>query len=338
MNLGPFKIDHPFILAPMAGITNSPFRRLMRRQSSSIVISELISATGIEYMGAKTLELLNYHEEERLIGLQIFGDEVEHLVKACQFVEKKGADFVDLNMGCPVPKVVKKGGGAAMCRNPAELYHTLKAMVESVKIPVTVKIRTGWDAQSRNANEVVKVAADAGVAWVAIHGRTRAQGYSGEADWEFIANVKAKASLPIIGNGDLNTPEIAVKRFKESGVDAVLIGRAALRNPFIFSQSAALLKGEAPLIPTADHYLGLLDTQKSLLAETYNPRSAMIHSRKFLAWYSSGFPGCHEFRKKVFTIEEGEELWKEAKSFFVKATSGRDLSFLNEPFLMGGHG
>ena len=336
--LGPFTIDHPFILAPMAGITNSPFRRLMKRMNSSVVISELVSATGIEYMGQKTLELLKFHPEERRIGLQIFGEETEHLVKACRYVEKLGADFVDLNLGCPVPKVVKKGAGAAMCRNPVELGRTLAAMVAAVKIPVTIKIRTGWDAESRNALDVVKAATDAGVAWVAIHGRTRAQGYSGDADWDFIGDIKAKSSVPIIGNGDLSTPELAVRRYRETGVDAVLIGRGALRNPFLFDQSARLLRGAVPFVPTSTDYLALLDTQQALLKETYSERGAVIHSRKFLSWYSSGFPGSSDFRKFVFAEADGETLWKEARGFFVRATEGRDLSFLSEPFLMGGHG
>ncbi len=336
--LGPFQIDHPFILAPMAGITNSPFRRLMRRMNSSLVVSELVSATGIEYMGQKTLDLLKFHDEERIIGLQIFGEDEEHLVKACRYVEKLGADFVDLNLGCPVPKVVKKGAGSAMCRDPINLGKILTAMVKSVKIPVTIKIRTGWDEGSRNALDVVRAAHDAGVAWVAIHGRTRAQGYSGEADWEFIADIKAKSPLPIIGNGDLNTAETAVKRFRESGVDAVLIGRGALRNPFIFDQAARLWRGESFGKPMAQEYLDLLATQQKLLAETYPERSAMIHARKFLAWYSAGFPGCHEFRKKVFTIDNGDTLWLEAKEFFEKAVHLRDDRFLQESFLMGGHG
>src|SRR5947207_2648277 len=170
--LGPFEIANPFILAPMAGITNSPFRRLMRRRGTSLVVSELVSANGIEYSGQKTLDLLKYHTEERPVGLQIFGENADLLVKACEYIEKLGADFVDLNLGCPVPKVVKKGAGSAMCRNPVELGKTLSAMVRSVKIPVTIKIRTGWDSETRNASEVVQAAADAGVQWVAIHGRT----------------------------------------------------------------------------------------------------------------------------------------------------------------------
>jgi len=338
MKLGPFEIDHPFILAPMAGITNSPFRRLMRRHRSSVVVSELVSATGIEYAGAKTLDLLKYHEEERHVGLQIFGEDQEHLVKACQYVEQLGADFVDLNMGCPVPKVVKKGAGSAMCRDPIGLSKILKAMVESVKIPVTIKIRTGWDAGTRNAAEIVKVAADVGVAWVAIHGRTRAQGYSGEADWDFIGEIKAKSPLPIIGNGDISTGEDAVRRYKTYGVDAVLIGRGALRNPFIFEQAEKVLKGEEPGKPKIEDYLKIMREQRELLEATYPPRMAMIHARKFLAWYSAGFPGCHEYRKKLFSISEPEVIWSETFEFFTRNTSSRDLEFMSQPFLMGGHG
>jgi nifR3 family TIM-barrel protein len=344
IKLGPFELDHPFILAPMAGITNSPFRRLMKRLQSSMVISELVSANGIEYMGDKTLGLLKFHDEERVVGLQIFGEDTDRLCRAAQYVERLGADFVDLNLGCPVPKVVSKGAGSAMCRNPAELGRVLTAMVKSVKIPVTIKIRTGWDAKSRNALEVVKAASDAGVPWVAIHGRTRAQGYSGEADWDFIADVKSKSPIPIIGNGDIQTAEQAVHRMKTSGVDAVLIGRGALRNPFLFEQAYDLWSGKTPdLLPTPERYQWLMETQKTLLNESFSDRdttgrSAMLHARKFLAWYSSGFPGCHEFRKKVFSIPDPEELWREAETFFAIKSKERDLKFMSQPFLMGGHG
>jgi nifR3 family TIM-barrel protein len=338
MQLGPFQIAHPFIIAPMAGITNSPFRRLMRRMQSSMVVSELVSANGIEYSGQKTLDLLKYHDEERTVGLQIFGEDTERLVRACQYVERLGADFVDLNLGCPVPKVVKNGAGSAMCRNPAALGQTLAAMVKSVKIPVTIKIRTGWDANSRNALDVVRAAAEAGVAWVAIHGRTRAQGYSGLADWDLIGDVKAKSPIPILGNGDITTAEIAVEKMRTYGVDAVLIGRGALRNPFIFEQAAALWRGETYAQPGAERYITLMEEQSRLLHEHYNPRTAMIHARKFLAWYSSGFPGGAEFRKQVFTIPEPEALWAEARRFFRTSTKERDMRFLAQPFLMGGHG
>jgi nifR3 family TIM-barrel protein len=336
--LGAISVEHPFILAPMAGITNSPFRRLMREYGSSVMISELVSANGIEYASDRTIELLKFHESERPLGLQIFGEDEENLVKACKFVEEQGADFVDLNLGCPVPKVVKKGAGSAMCRNPLGLGKILEAMVKSVKIPVTIKIRTGWDAHTRNAIEVVRVAADAGVNWVAIHGRTRAQGYSGDADWDFIGDVKAKSPLPIIGNGDICTPDQAVMRFKNYGVDAVMIGRGALRNPFLFEQSVALLNGREMPIVNADRFLELFRKQRKFLSETFNEKGALLHARKFLAWYSSGYPGSADFRKKVFHIPTEQELWDTSDQFFSTALRGRDMSFLAEPFLMGGHG
>ncbi|NDG84078.1 MAG: tRNA dihydrouridine synthase DusB [Proteobacteria bacterium] len=338
MKLGPVEIAHPFLLAPMAGITNSPFRRLMREYGSSVVISELVSANGIEYASHRTLELLKFVEAERPVGLQIFGEDEANLVNACRVVERMGANFVDLNLGCPVPKVVKKGAGSAMCRNPAGLGKILDAMVKSVKIPVTIKIRTGWDSTLRNAAEVVKVAADAGVAWVAIHGRTRAQGYSGEADWDFIGDIKAKSPLPIIGNGDVGTAEQAVARYKTYGVDAVMIGRGALRNPFIFEQSSALLEGRPVSPVNADRIIELLQKQRGYLTEVFEGRSVLLHARKFLAWYSSGYPGSGEFRKNVFHIPDEPALWAEAERFFRESISKRDFGFLNEPFLMGGHG
>lgn len=336
--IGPLTLEHPFILAPMAGITNSPFRRLMRRLGSSVVVSELVSSNGIEYAGAKTLDLLRYHEEERPVGLQIFGDDDDSLCRAAQHVERQGADFVDLNLGCPVPKVVKRGAGSAMCRDPIRLGQTLSKMVRAVKIPVTIKIRTGWDQESRNALDVIQAAHDAGVLWVAIHGRTRAQGYSGQSDWDFIAEVKSKSPLPILGNGDLNTPELALRRWKESGCDAVLIGRGALRNPFIFEQARALWSGKSYRGPTPERYIEVIETLKGLLIETFGERGAMIHARKFLSWYATGFPGCHEFRKKVFSIAESDTLWREVIRFFADSAKHQDSRALDQPFLMGGHG
>jgi tRNA-dihydrouridine synthase len=176
------------------------------------------------------------------------------------------------------------------------------------------------------------------VAWVAIHGRTRAQGYSGLADWDFIAEVKAKSPIPIVGNGDITTAEDAVRRMREYGVDAVLIGRGALRNPFIFEQAYALWTGQRYSLPGAEDYIKMIEEQQRMLNESFAPRSAMVHARKFLAWYSAGFPGCHEFRSKVFSIPEPDALWSEARAFFEKSTRERDMKFLAQPFLMGGHG
>lgn len=329
----------------MAGITNLPFRRLMRELGASLGVSELASATGIRHGSRNTDRLLALHEAERPVGLQIFGESEADLVFAAQDVERRGADFVDLNLGCPVQKIVTKGAGAALCRNPAELATILRAMVKAVKIPVTIKIRTGWDAGTRNALEVVRAATDAGVAWVAIHGRTRAQGYSGLADWDFIGEIKAKASVPIVGNGDVVTAEIAVRRLRDTGVDAVMIGRGALKNPFLFREAQSLLGGQALETekPRSQALLKILQRQKGLLDEFFPPDLAALHVKKFLGWYATGYPGCHEFRKKIFGAISVEEVWPEAQRFFESigqagGDESRDARELSAPFLMGGHG
>lgn len=336
--LGPYRLQNPFILAPMAGITNSPYRRLMRHRGSALVVSELVSANGLDYSSKKTLELMSFHEEERRVGLQVFGERREALVRACRKVEALGADFVDLNLGCPVNKIVKKGAGSAMCRDPLELSRVLSLMVNSVKIPVTIKIRLGWNSEEKNALEVVRAAEDVGVAWVAIHGRTRSQAYTGEADWDFIGNIKSKVSIPIIGNGDIVTPELAVERYRRFGVDAVMIGRGALRNPFIFEQSEQFLKTGAYTAASAEDYLKLLQDQKYFLSFHPNERTALLQSKKFLAWYSAGFPRCHDFRRQIFEIKDFESAWEFGLEFFTRSLPERDMSFLNESFLMGGHG
>lgn len=338
ISLGRIQLEHPFVLAPMAGITNSPFRRLMREMGSSMVVSELVSANGLEFNNRRTKEMLYFHPSERPVGLQIFGENKEALVKACQYIESIGADFVDLNLGCPVPKVVKKGAGSAMCRNPVQLNQILSAMVKSVKIPVSIKIRSGWNSEEKNAHEVVKAAADAGVEWVGVHGRTRAQAYEGEADWNFIAEIKSRSSIPIIGNGDLTTPQKAVQKLKESSVDAVYIGRGALRNPFIFSQSKELLETGKFEIPTVERYEELLLMQKAYLKEEENLHTSLVQSKKFLSWYSAGYPNSHEFRKNIFQLKEFEEVWDFGLSFFKEKIQNRNWKFLEEAFLMGGHG
>lgn len=336
--LGPFKIENPFILAPMAGITNSPYRRLMRRHRSAVVVSELVSSTGMEYLSQKTIQLLRFHESERPVGLQIFGYESTHLVNAAKKIEELGADFVDLNLGCPVPKVVNKGGGAALCRNPFLLGRLLAEMKSSIQIPLTIKIRLGWDSHHINAQEVVDVATDSGVSWVAIHGRTRAQGYSGQSDWEKIAEIKSKSQIPIIGNGDLVTPDLALQRLNDSGVDAVMIGRGALRNPFIFEQCEQMWKGDPVTEVNNQKLLDLITEHRNYLEETFSGAAVALHAKKFISWYSTGYPGCHEFRRQVFQSNDPQALWDLTEKFFETIGRSRDSAFLNQPFLMGGHG
>lgn len=332
--------ENPYVLAPMAGITNAPFRRLMKEAGAGIVISELISATGIQYGSQKTFELCHYFEEERPIGLQIFGESAEHLALAARYLEGKGVDFVDINLGCPVPKVVSKGGGSAMLKDPANLYKVLAHVKGAMKIPLTVKIRTGWDACSINASECVAAAAEAGVSWVAIHGRTRAQGYEGYADWELIARVKEKAPVPIIGNGDILTAEHAIERLKTSGCDAVMIGRGALRDPFIFVKIARL-EGRK-LASDEWTYWQLIERHVELLRKCYGDFFIGVQLRKFMTWYSAGIEGASAFRKALYEQPNNEmgteEVIRLGRAFFDRPNVEKQASFLKEPFLKGGHG
>jgi nifR3 family TIM-barrel protein len=306
-----------------------------------MVISELISANGLKYASERTLRMMRVDPFEKPVGLQIFGDDSPTLCKAAKQVEKNGADFVDLNLGCPVPKVVKKGGGAAMAKDVTHLFPILQDLVLSVRIPVSIKIRTGWDNTCLNAHEVVQAAYDAGISWVAVHGRTRSQGYSGLADWEFIGQIKAKAKLPIFGNGDILTAEQAVSRVKTYDLNGVYIGRAALKNPFIFTQARALWTHTEPLKPTAEDYLSLLTELRLILEEDFGPSnsSCFLQARKFCAWFASGFPNAHHFRKKAFELTTPDALWQEAHTFFSQAFADTLLDEdLHNPFLMGGHG
>lgn len=340
LKLGDKLIENPYVLAPMAGITNAPFRRLMKELGAGLVVSELISATGIQYAGQKTLELCRYFEEERPVGLQIFGESAEHLAEAARYLETKGADFVDINLGCPVPKVVNKGGGSAMLKDPALLYKTLHQVKQAMRIPLTVKIRTGWDACSINASECVAAAAEAGVEWVAIHGRTRAQGYEGFADWDVIAKVKEKSPVPIIGNGDILTAEHAIERMKTSGCDAVMIGRGALRDPFIFIKIARL---EGRKLASDDWtYWQLIERHVELLRLCFTDFYVGVQLRKFLTWYSAGIEGASAFRKVLYeqpSDERGtEQVIALGRAFFDRPNVEKQSSFLKEPFLKGGHG
>lgn len=332
--------SNPFVLAPMAGITNAPFRRLMREQGAGIVVSELISATGLQYEGQKTLDLCRFFEEERPVGLQIFGENAEHLMFAAQKVEAMGCDFVDINLGCPVPKVVSKGAGSAMLRDPQKLFEILKAVKSVLKIPLTIKIRTGWDSSSRNALECIHAAAEAGVLWVAIHGRTRAQGYEGEADWEFIAKMKEQSPLPIIGNGDILTAPQAIQRLHDSGCDAIMIGRGALRNPFIFQEIAMLLSKEDRAINQS--YWDLILRHYDLLQNSFGSFFTGIQLRKFMTWFSAGIEGASQFRKSLYEQSNDEAgtaaVLKLGELFFNRPGVSKCSSYLKEGFLQGGHG
>ncbi len=334
--------EFPFVLAPMASITNAPYRRLMKEFGAGIVVSELISASGLQYEGKKTQELCQYFEEERPIGLQIFGEDAEVLANAAKQIEGMGADFVDINLGCPVPKVVKKGGGAALLRDPLALHMLLKQVREAITVPLTIKIRTGWDSCSINASECIAAGAEAGVTWVAVHGRTRAQGYEGSADWDLIAKLKETATIPIIGNGDIQTAKQAQFRLSQSGCDAVMIGRGALRDPFIFQQIRMLRDPSAA--SDISNYLSLVQRHIELMQLIFRPFHVGVQLRKFLTWYSAGMEGASAFRKRLYetTIDDSAENINAVVAmgieFFGRDDARKKHSYLEEPFLKGGHG
>jgi len=332
--------SNPFVLAPMAGITDRPFRSFMKELHASLVVTELVSATGLRHSSQKTKRLMEFERSQHPVGIQIFGDSLEDLRFAAKEVEQMGADFVDLNFGCPVPKVVKRGAGSACLKDLGRLQEILKTVKESVSIPVTIKIRTGWDALSMNSEEVAKIAYNEGMTWVAIHGRTRAQGYSGEADWEYIKKVKASSPLPILGNGDLTSPEKAIEKLVASGCDGVMIGRGCLKNPYIFQQALEIYKMEKGE-PLQLSELSLLDLFKRLdghLTSFYEDRLVGLQLKKFSAWYSSGFPKSSEFRKTIFQVKELNEIRSRVFDYFEEVGTSHQADTSHENFLMGGHG
>ncbi len=329
--------ENPFVLAPMAGITDRPFRSFMREMGCGVVVTELVSATGYKYSREKTSRIMEFDDIQHPIGIQLFGESLEDLAEAAKAVEQMGADFVDLNFGCPVTKVVKKGAGSAVLRDLTVLRDVLRATKSAVQIPVTIKVRTGWDDQTRNTHEVVKVAYDEGITWVAIHGRTRAQGYSGASDWDYIRWVKSESPVPVLGNGDIGSGALAVRRLKESGCDGVLIGRGALKNPWIFQQAKNILRtGEVGTIEK--DFFKVFEHLRSHLVRHCDERLVVIQLKKFASWFSAGYPDAKEFRKNLFQSSGLQDLDNHVQNYFNKLQSLPEPDTSHEPFLMGGHG
>ncbi len=328
---------NPFVLAPMAGITDHAFRTFMKKLDTSVVVTELVSANGIEYKSERTMKLMSFDETQRPVGIQLFGEEPEIIARAAQVAQDEGCDFVDLNFGCPVPKVVKKGAGSAMLKDPVALQKVLSTVKAAIQIPLTIKIRTGWDANTRNAVEVCNIAYNEGIEWVAIHGRTRAQGYSGLADWDFITEVKSKAKLPILGNGDILTPRQANLRLAQSGCDGVMIGRGCLKNPFIFMDALSMWRGEAVKEVKRD-YVGLFNSLQAEIVAHCDEHITGIQLRKFAAWFSTGYSGAAQFRKNLFQSKSNEEIMTLANEFFANIGNVEQEDTSEEEFLMGGHG
>ena len=323
---------NPFLLAPMAGVTDFPFRFFMREMGCGIITTELVSAKSLQIGNERSNKLMSFNEKQRPVGVQIFGEELAALGEAAQIVEQSGADFIDLNFGCPVPKIVKKGAGSAVLKDLVFLRKILKTVKQSVSIPVSIKVRTGWDHHSRNTHEIVKIAHDEGIIWLTIHGRTRSQAYSGQADWDYITEVKKQSPIPIIGNGDLTKAEQILKLKKESHCDGMMIGRGCLKNPWIFQEvnnnKTAFKKP----------YMDILNRLKYHLESFYDEKMFLLQYKKFSTWYSSGFPDSAHFRKTVFQTRDKEEVLNLVQSYFSRIDFKQKQETAYEPALMQGHG
>lgn len=304
MEIGKIKLETPLALAPMAGITDLPFRLICRRLGCGLTVSEMVSAKGLLYKNVKTTEMLRIDEGERPTAIQLFGSVPHELAAAAKIVEQSGADIIDFNMGCPVPKIVNNGEGSALMKNPQLAYEILAVMVDAVQIPVTVKFRAGWDDTHRNAVEIALAAERAGVAAMAVHGRTRQQFYEGKADWGIIADVKRAVKTPVFGNGDIFTVADGLRMLKETGVDGLMIGRGADGNPWLFRQLAAALAGESvPPAPTVDERLALAAEHLQMLIDYKGEYISVKEMRRHISAYLKGMPHAAEFRGRFHKVD-----------------------------------
>ena len=315
LRIGSLKLDNPFLLAPLAGITDAPMRRLCHRQGAALTYTEMVSCKGMWYGDRNTGKLLYTYRDEQPVGYQIFGHEPEVMAYAAREISSMPGKLIDINFGCPVPKIVKNGEGSALLKNPDLIYDIVAAVVKNTDKPVTAKIRTGWDKDSINVVEVAHAISAAGASAIAVHARTREQYYSGKADWSMIASVKRAVDIPVIGNGDVTDGKAAISMMDETGCDLVMIGRGALGNPWILREALAAWRGEEiPLQPSKDEKKAMMISHLEDLTELKGEYAAVREMRKHVGWYLKGVPGAAAFRGMVNNITDSNELIKAIKS------------------------
>ena len=309
LKIGNVELENRYILGPMAGVTDLPFRLLCREQGAGLLCMEMVSAKAIYYNNRNTESLLEIHPDERPVSLQLFGSDPKIMSEMAKRIEERPFAILDVNMGCPVPKVVKNGEGSALMKNPKLVYEIVSALVKAIDKPVTVKIRKGFDDDHVNAVEIAKIIEEAGAAAVAVHGRTREQYYSGKADWNIIRQVKEAVSIPVIGNGDVTSPQKADELVRQTGCDGVMIARGAQGNPWIFSELTQWEEtGELPLRPDKDEIRKMMLRHARLQLEYKGEFSGIREMRKHVAWYTKGLKGAARLRERVNAVESLEEL------------------------------
>lgn len=311
LKIGNVELENRYILAPMAGVTDLPFRLLCKEQGAGLLCMEMVSAKAILYKNRNTKSLLEIHPKERPVSLQLFGSDPDIMSEIAKQIEELPFAILDINMGCPVPKIVKNGEGSALMRNPALVHEIVSKVAKAIEKPVTVKIRKGFDDDSVNAVEIARIIEDAGAAAVAVHGRTREQYYSGKADWDIIRQVKEAVSIPVIGNGDVSSGEDAERMVSETRCDGIMVGRAVQGNPWIFQELIHYEEtGEKLARPSVTEVREMMLRHAKLQMECKGDYTAIREMRKHVAWYTAGFPNSARLRAEINQVESYEELEK----------------------------
>jgi tRNA-dihydrouridine synthase B len=337
VQMGSVHFDSPLLLAPMSSIGTAPFRLLMEDLGAGGTVSELISCHGINYKNIRTLEMLKVDPREKNIGLQLFGENPEAMANAAKVAEEFGPKFIDINMGCPVKKVVGTGAGSSLLKDTSTLGHFFSSIKKAIQIPLSIKIRIGWDHESINAMEVIHIAREEGIEFVAVHGRTRSQQYTGVANWELLETLGQKAPLDIIGNGDLHTVNFVREKMQSSKCSALMLGRGPLRNPFLFLEPY-LLEGEEMFFTPEDHFLVLQKLVEYSRNYAHSDHTLLISIRKHLIWMAAGFNNVSTFRDLVFKTPELSETMKISEEFFCTQKDQKKRLQDHDAFMTSGHG